>query len=150
MTDFDEGNVFEVLLVEDNPGDVRLTQMAFREANKTIRLHVAVDGVEAMEFLHNTGAFSEAPRPDLILLDLNLPRMHGSEVLAAIKGDNSLKTIPTVILTTSRADNDITESYQLQANCFLSKPIKIEPFESLVRSVNEIWLTNTKLPKPSR
>ena len=137
----------QVLLVEDSPGDVRLTQEAFREANVSIHLHVASDGVEAMEFLRKEKSHVDAPRPDLILLDLNLPRMDGREVLAHIKADDNLKTIPTVILTTSNAEADIVKSYQLQANCYLSKPVELEAFESLVKSINDFWLTKVKLPK---
>jgi CheY-like chemotaxis protein len=137
----------QVLLVEDSPGDVRLTQEAFREANKSILLHIAADGVEAMAFLKREGPHANAPRPDLILLDLNLPKMDGREVLAHIKGDDSLKTIPTVILTTSEAEADIVNSYQLRANCYLSKPVQLDAFESLVKSINDFWLTKAKLPQ---
>ena len=137
----------EVLLVEDSPGDVRLTQEAFREANPAIHLHVTTDGVEAMAFLNRQGIHAQAPRPDLILLDLNLPKMDGREVLAHIKDDPGLKTIPTVILTTSDAEADIVKSYQLQANCYLSKPVQLDAFESLVRSINDFWLTKVKLPR---
>jgi chemotaxis family two-component system response regulator Rcp1 len=137
----------EVLLVEDSPGDVRLTQEAFRDANQAIRLHVATDGVEAMNFLKRVGIHAQSPRPDLILLDLNLPKMDGREVLAHIKEDASLKTIPTVILTTSDAEADIVKSYQLQANCYLSKPVQLDAFESLVGSINDFWLTKVKLPQ---
>jgi len=137
----------EVLLVEDSPGDVRLTQEAFRDANPSIRLHVATDGVEAMTFLRREGIHANAPRPDLILLDLNLPKMDGREVLAHIKEDDNLKTIPTVILTTSDAEADIVKSYQLQANCYLSKPVQLDVFESLVGSINDFWLTKVKLPQ---
>jgi CheY-like chemotaxis protein len=136
-----------VLLVEDSPGDVRLTQEAFREANGNIRLHVAADGVEAMAFLRRQGAHDASPRPDLILLDLNLPRMDGRAVLMHIKEDDDLKTIPTVILTTSDAEVDIVKSYQLQANCYLSKPVQLDAFESLVKSINDFWLTKVKLPQ---
>src|ERR1700738_2228272 len=142
-----DGMPIEVLLVEDSPGDVRLTQEAFRDANRSIHLHVASDGVEAMEFLRREGAHVLAPRPDLILLDLNLPRMDGREVLAQIKEDDRLKTIPTVILTTSEAEADIVKSYQLQANCYLSKPVQLDAFESLVGSINDFWLTKVKLPQ---
>jgi CheY-like chemotaxis protein len=135
----------EVLLVEDSPGDVRLTQEAFRESN--VQLHVASDGVEAMAFLRHLGVHERAPRPDLILLDLNLPKMDGREVLAQIKADRSLKTIPTVILTTSESEADIVKSYQLQANCYLSKPVQLDAFESLVGSINDFWLTRVKLPR---
>ena len=137
----------EVLLVEDSPGDVRLTQEAFRDANMDIRLHVAYDGVEAMSFLRQEDAHAEAPRPDFILLDLNLPRMDGREVLAQIKADERLRTIPTVILTTSDSEADIVKSYQLQANCYLSKPVQLEAFEGLVKSINDFWLTRVKLPQ---
>ena len=137
----------QVLLVEDSPGDVRLTQEAFHEANKEIHLHVASDGVEAMAFLRQQGLHAHAPRPELILLDLNLPKMDGREVLALIKEDLNLKTIPTVILTTSEAEADIVKSYQLQANCYLSKPVQLDAFEALVKSINDFWLTKVKLPQ---
>jgi len=136
----------QVLLVEDSPGDVRLTQEAFRESDIEICLHVAVDGVEAMEFLRHEGAYADAPRPDLILLDLNLPKMDGREVLARIKEDDRLKTIPTVILTTSEAEVDIVTSYELLANCYLSKPVQLDAFESLVKSISNFWFTKVKLP----
>jgi CheY-like chemotaxis protein len=145
----------EILLVEDSPGDVRLTLEAFREANRSIRLHVVSDGMEAMEFLRQEGTQLHAPRPDIILLDLNLPRLDGREVLALIKADQNLKTIPTVILTTSEAEADILQSYQLQANCYLSKPVQFDAFENLVNSINDFWLRRVKLPqqlqsKPTR
>jgi CheY-like chemotaxis protein len=137
----------EVLLVEDSPGDVRLTKEAFRSANPSIHLHVATDGVEAMAFLRHEAPHGQAPRPDLILLDLNLPKMDGREVLAHIKKDESLKGIPTVILTTSDAEVDIVKSYQLQANCYLNKPVQLDAFEALVKNINEFWLRDAKLPK---
>ena len=140
----------EVLLVEDSPGDVRLTKEAFREANMEIHLHVASDGFEAMAFLRHEGAHIHAPRPDLILLDLNLPRMDGRQVLAQIKEDDNLKTIPTVILTTSESEADIVTSYQLQANCYLTKPVQLDAFENLVKSINDFWLTKVKLPQHKR
>ena len=140
----------EVLLVEDSPGDVRLTREALREANASIHLHVVADGVEAMAFLRREGAQGAAPRPDLILLDLNLPKMDGRQVLAQIKADDSLKTIPTIILTTSEAEADILKSYQLRANCYLSKPVQLDAFESLVKSVNDFWLIRAKLPQQGR
>src|ERR1700689_5282419 len=136
-----------LLLVEDSPGDVRLTQEAFRDANQAVRLHVAWDGAEAMAFLNRQGANLNAPRPDLILLDLNLPKMDGREVLAQIKEDENLKTIPTVILTTSEAEADILTSYKLQANCYLSKPVQLDEFEAIVRSINDFWLTKVRLPQ---
>jgi two-component system, chemotaxis family, response regulator Rcp1 len=142
-----EHTPIEVLLVEDSPGDVRLTREAFREADPSIHLHVVCDGVEAMAFLRREQAHSDAPRPDIILLDLNLPKMDGREVLARIKQDDSLKTIPAIILTTSGAEADVVKSYQLHANCYLLKPVQLEAFESLVKSINEFWLTKVKLPQ---
>ncbi len=136
----------QVLLVEDSPGDVRLTQEAFREARRSVQVHVASDGLEAMAFLRRDGTYTNAPRPDLILLDLNLPKMDGREVLARIKGDDRFKTIPTVILTTSESEVDIMQSYQLQANCYLSKPVQLESFERLISSINDFWLTMARLP----
>ncbi len=141
-----KGVPVQVLLIEDSPGDVRLTREAFRAANTSISLHVVSDGVEAMAFLRQEGIHAKAPRPDLILLDLNLPKMDGREVLARIKDDDLLKTIPTVILTTSDAEVDIAKSYQLQANCYLNKPVQLEAFENLVKSINDFWLTEVKLP----
>jgi len=137
----------QVLLVEDSPGDVRLTREAFRDINAAVQLHVVSDGVEAMAFLRHQGAYLNAPRPDLTLLDLNLPRMDGREVLAHIKADDALKTIPTVVLTTSDAEADVAKSYQLQANCYLTKPAQFDEFSSLLRSVNDFWLTRVKLPQ---
>ena len=140
----------DVLLVEDSPGDVRLTQEAFRDASEPIHLHVVCDGVEAMTFLRQEGAHAHVPRPDLILLDLNLPKLDGREVLALIKQDDSLKMIPTVILTTSEAEADIVKSYQLQANCYLSKPVQLDAFEALVKSINDFWITKARLPQKTR
>jgi len=143
----ENGMPLEVLLVEDSPGDVRLTQEVFREADQSIHLHVATDGIEAMAFLRREAPYLHAPRPDIILLDLNLPKMDGREVLAHIKEDESLKTIPTVILTTSNTEADIVKGYQLQANCYLSKPVRLDEFENLVKSINAFWLTKAKLPQ---
>jgi len=137
----------EVLLVEDSPGDVRLTQEAFREYSRPVRLHLAADGIEAMAFLRHEGIYANAPRPDLILLDLNLPKLDGREVLALIKRDQDLKIIPTIILTTSDDEADVMISYQLQANCYLRKPAQWDAFDSLVRSINAFWLTKAKLPQ---
>ena len=131
-------------MVEDSPGDVRLTQEVFRHASNSVNLHVATDGMEAMTFLKQEAPHAQAPRPDIILLDLNLPRMDGREVLAKIKQDASLKMIPTIILTTSDAEADISKSYQLQANCYLSKPVGLEAFERVVKSIDEFWLTQVK------
>jgi len=136
-----------ILLVEDSPGDVRLTREAFRGADDSIEIHVAVDGVDAMNFLRRQDNYAEALRPDLILLDLNLPRMDGREVLSRIKGDESLKRIPTVVLTTSAAEVDIVGSYRLQANVYLTKPVKFDDFEELVRSIRYFWLTLAHLPQ---
>jgi chemotaxis family two-component system response regulator Rcp1 len=140
----------EVLLVEDSSGDVRLTQEAFRDANRSIHLHVVSDGVEAMAFLRREEPHTDALRPDLILLDLNLPKMDGREVLALIKQDEGLKTIPTIILTTSEAEADIVKCYQLQANCYLAKPVRFDEFVNLVRIINDFWLTKAKLPQQIR
>jgi len=137
----------QVLLVEDSPGDVRLTQEVFREANSSVQLHVATDGVEAMEFLRKEGRYTDAPRPDFILLDLNIPRLAGREVLAQIKQDPFLKSIPTIVLTTSDAEADIVRSYELQANCYLSKPVRLEDFEVVVHSINDFWIKKVKLPQ---
>jgi chemotaxis family two-component system response regulator Rcp1 len=132
----------DVLLVEDNPGDVRLTREAFRAADKDINLHVACDGVEAMAFLKKQGNHSDAPRPALVLLDLNLPRMDGREVLARIKLDDDLRAIPTVILSASDTRTDIDSTYQLQANCYLTKPVQLDDLDRMVRCINDFWLSN--------
>jgi len=142
----DKETSVEVLLVEDSPGDVRLTREAFRDTNPAIRLHVANDGVEALAFLRQEGSNADAPRPALILLDLNMPRMDGRQLLAYIKEDEILKTIPTVILTTSEAESDIVKSYQLRANCYLNKPVQLDAFENLVKSINDFWLATATLP----
>jgi chemotaxis family two-component system response regulator Rcp1 len=134
-----------VLLVEDSVGDVRLTREAFRDAGGAIALHVAWDGVEAMQFLKREGNYALAPRPDLILLDLNLPRMDGSEVLAQIKQNEDLKLIPTVILTTSDDEIDILASYRLSANGYLTKPVQLAAFEILVKSISDFW-SKVKMP----
>jgi chemotaxis family two-component system response regulator Rcp1 len=136
----------EVLLVEDSPGDVRLTQEAFKDAKVHINLHVAPDGAKAMIFLRREGEHSNAPRPDLILLDLNLPKKDGREVLAEIKGDPALMSIPVVILTTSSSDADILRSYQLHANCYITKPVGLEGFLTVVKSIDNFWLSVVNLP----
>ena len=136
-----------VLLVEDSLGDVRLTLEAFQDTNKSVKVQVAADGVAAMAYLRREGQYSKAPRPDFILLDLNLPMMSGREVLAQIKADQSLKSIPTVILTTSAAQEDIADCYRLQANSYACKPVGFELFEKLVQSINNFWLTNAMLPE---
>jgi chemotaxis family two-component system response regulator Rcp1 len=136
----------QVLLVEDSPGDVRLTREAFREAKVRINLHVASDGAEAMAFLGHEGKHVNAPRPDLILLDLNLPKKDGREVLADIKGNSSLKTIPVVILTTSESEADILKSYMLHANCYITKPVSLAGFLKVVKSIDNFWLSVVKFP----
>jgi len=142
----EEERSIEVLLVEDNPGDVRLAREAFRDVNRSIQVHLASDGVQALEFLRRQGGHLHAPRPDLILLDLNLPKMNGREVLAKIKSDDSLKMIPTIVLSSSETDADVLISYQLQANCYLRKPAQWDAFDSIVMSINTFWLTKAKLP----
>jgi two-component system, chemotaxis family, response regulator Rcp1 len=141
-----KGANVEVLLIEDSPGDIRLTQEALRDANERIHLHVATDGVAAMAFLRREGEHHGAPRPDFILLDLNLPKMDGREVLAHIKEDENLKAIPTIILTTSDAEADILKGYKFQANCYLNKPVQLDEFENVVKSIENFWLKRVKLP----
>lgn len=136
----------EILLVEDNPGDVRLTREGLKEAKVRNNLHVAQDGVAAMAFLRQEGKYAGAPRPDLILLDLNLPKKDGRQVLAEIKQDPNLKRIPVVILTSSQAERDIISTYDLHANCYISKPVSLEQFIIVVRAVEDFWLTIVKLP----
>jgi two-component system, chemotaxis family, response regulator Rcp1 len=136
----------DVLLVEDSPGDVRLTREALKDAKVQISLHVASDGAEAIAFLMREGKHAHAPRPDLILLDLNLPRKDGREVLKEIKEHASLKSIPVVILTTSESEADILRSYQLHANCYISKPVDLEGFLKVVQSIDSFWLSVVKLP----
>jgi CheY-like chemotaxis protein len=136
----------EVLLVEDNPGDVRLTREALKEGKVHNNLHVAPDGVEALAFLRREGRYADAVRPDLILLDLNLPRKGGREVLEEVKGDPSLRHIPVVILTSSQAEQDIARAYDLHANCYISKPVDLDQFITVVRSIEDFWFTVVKLP----
>jgi len=143
------GRPIEILLVEDNPGDVRLTVEGLNEGKVRNNLHVARDGVEALAFLRRQAQFADAVRPDLILLDLNLPRKDGREVLAEIKSDADLKTIPVVVLTTSRAEQDVLNSYQLQANCYITKPVDLEQFITVVKSIEDFWLTIVTLPRQS-
>lgn len=136
----------EILLVEDNPGDVVLTQEALREGKIRNRLSIAKDGVEAIAFLRKEGEFANAPRPDLILLDLNMPRKNGSEVLMEVKADPDLKTIPVVILTTSDAEQDVLKAYQLSANCYITKPVEFDRFVKVVQTIDEFWLSIVQLP----
>lgn len=136
----------EILLVEDNPGDVRLTKEALKEGKVYSNLHWAKDGVEALEFLRHQGKFAGVPRPDIILLDLNLPKKDGREVLSEIKNDENLKRIPVVILTTSKAEEDVLRSYQLHANCYVTKPVDLEKFIVVVQSIDMFWLSVVTLP----
>jgi len=140
------GKPVEILLVEDNPGDVRLTQEAFKDGKMLNKLHVVEDGMEALAFLKREGKYTDVPRPELILLDLNLPRKDGRDVLAEIKADRDLKRIPVVILTTSRSEEDILRSYDLNANCYITKPLEFDKFIEIVKSIEDFWLTIVKLP----
>lgn len=140
----------EILLVEDDPGDIRLTREALADGKFRNKLHVATDGVEAMAFLRQQDRFSQAPRPDLILLDLNLPGMDGREVLAEVHADDDLKVIPVVVLTTSREDRDVLESYRLHANCYITKPVDLDQFIDAVRAIEDFWLSVVKLPPVHR
>jgi len=140
------GQAIEILLVEDNPGDVELTEEALNGAKVRNRLHVVTDGVEAMAFLRREGKYADAPTPDLILLDLNLPRKDGREVLAEIKADPHLGRIPVVVLTTSEAERDVLQTYELHANCFVTKPVDLHQFLEVVKSIEGFWLTVVKLP----
>jgi chemotaxis family two-component system response regulator Rcp1 len=136
----------DILLVEDNPGDVRLTLEALRDSKMSNNMNVVEDGAEAMAFLRQEGEYANAPRPDVILLDLNLPKKDGREVLAEIKTDENLRCIPVVVLTTSQAEEDILRTYNLQANCYVTKPLDLDQFIKVVRSIEEFWLTIVKLP----
>jgi len=141
-----QGRPIEILLVEDNQGDVRLTQEALKEGKVRNKLHIARDGVEAMAFLRRQELGADTPRPDLILLDLNLPRKDGREVLAEIKADPDLRRIPVVVLTTSQAEEDIVKSYDLHANCYVTKPVDLDRFIHVVKSVEDFWLEIVRLP----
>lgn len=136
----------EIFLIEDNPGDVRLTIEALKECKILNNLHVAVDGIEAMSYLNKEGKFKDEPRPDLIILDLNLPKKDGREVLGEIKEDELLKKIPVVILTTSEAEQDILRSYELHANCYITKPVNMDQFIKVVKSVSDFWFSIVLLP----
>jgi chemotaxis family two-component system response regulator Rcp1 len=140
------GRPIEILLVEDNPGDVRLTQEALKDAKVLNKVYVVRDGVETMAFLRQQGKYADAVRPDLILLDLNLPKKDGREVLAEIKEDTDLKRIPVVVLTVSKAEEDIIKSYELHANCYITKPVDLDRFLEVVKAVEDFWLTVVKLP----
>ncbi|MBM4446486.1 MAG: response regulator [Chloroflexi bacterium] len=140
------GKPIEILLVEDNPGDVRLTQEALKDGKVLNSLHVVNDGVEAMAFLRREGKYVDAARPDLILLDLNLPKKDGREVLAEIKEDHALRRIPVVILTVSKTEEDIIKTYDLHANCYITKPLDLDRFIEVVRAIEDFWLAIVKLP----
>ena len=146
MTRIEEETTMDILLIEDNGGDVRLMQEAFKQSKVQCQLSVVGDGVETMAFLKHEGAYEKAPRPDLILLDLNLPRKDGREVLAEIKRDEMLKRIPVVVLTTSKAEQDVMISYNLHANCYITKPTGFEQLVEVVKGIKEFWLQRVKLP----
>ena len=140
------GSAVEILLVEDNPGDVRLTKEAFREGRIENNLHVVTDGVEALDFLHRRGDHADAPRPDIVLLDLNLPRKNGDDVLAEIKADEDLQSIPVIVLTSSSAEEDVARSYELHANAYLTKPVDPNAFIDTIQSFEQFWFSIVKLP----
>ena len=140
------GEFIEILLVEDNPGDIRLTLEAFKDSKVCNNMHVVQDGVEALAFLRQEGDYANKPRPDVILLDLNLPKKDGREVLAEIKQDPALKRIPVVILTTSDAEQDVVKTYNLHANCYITKPVDLERFMTVVKSIETFWFSVVKLP----
>jgi CheY-like chemotaxis protein len=137
----------EILLVEDNPGDVRLTQEVLNDGKVRNNMSVVKDGMDAVSFLQQTGEYADAPRPDIVLLDLNLPKKDGREVLAEIKADSDLKNIPVVVLTTSGAEQDIVKAYDLHANCYITKPVDLDQFIRVIRSIEDFWLTIVKLPR---
>jgi len=139
----------DILLVEDNPGDARLAAEAFKEGTVPTRLHVVQDGIEAMAFLRREGSYAQATRPDLVLLDLNLPRKDGREVLAEIKEDPDLRRIPVIVLTTSQAESDVAQSYELHANCYIVKPVDFDRFIDVVKGIEDFWCSLVKLP-PAR
>ena len=146
MTGEKAGRPIEILLVEDNPGDARLVKEALKDGKVLNELHVVSDGVEALDFLRRRGRYADAVRPDLILLDLNLPKKSGHEVLAEIKDDPDLKRIPVVVLTVSKAEEDIMITYNLHGNCFITKPIDFDQFVNVVKAIEDFWLTIVKLP----
>lgn len=146
MSDGPKCGPIEILLVEDNPGDVRLTIEALKEGKVANKIYVAADGIEALAFLRREGKYENAPKPDLILLDLNLPKKNGREVLAEIKMDSRLKRIPVVILTSSQAEKDIVTTYNLHANCYITKPVDFGQFIDVVKSIENFWFTIVKLP----
>ena len=140
----------EILLVEDNPGDIRLIEEVLKEGKMRINMYVARDGVEAMASLRKKEKYADLPRPDLILLDLNLPKKDGREVLEEIKMDQKLKLIPVVVLTTSKAEQDVLKSYDLHANCYITKPVDLDQFINVIKSIEDFWLTIVKLPQSGK
>jgi len=146
VTSYPPSSAVEILLVEDNPGDVRLTREALREGKVRNNLNVVDDGVKALAFLRREGEYAAAPRPDLVLLDLNLPRMGGREVLEAIKANPELRSIPVVVLTSSQAEQDIARAYELRANCYVTKPVDLDQFIAVVKSIEDFWFTIVRLP----
>jgi CheY-like chemotaxis protein len=138
--------IIDILLVEDNSGDARLAKEALKEGKVKNQLHIATDGVEATDFLFKRNDYKDAPRPDLIILDLNIPKKHGHEVLAEVKADEDLKRIPVIILTTSKAEEDILKTYNLHANCYITKPLDFDKFMEVIKSIGDFWLTIVKLP----
>ena len=147
MTNALDNRPIDILMIEDNPGDARLTQEALKESKVLNRLYHAKDGVEALSFVRQEGPFADVPRPDIILLDLNLPKKDGREVLAELKADPQLKTIPVVVLTTSKAEQDIVRSYELHANCYITKPVDLDKFIDIVQGLEDFWLSIVRLPK---
>ena len=146
MFDSDYNSELEILLVEDNPGDIRLTQEAFKESGINYKLHVATDGIEALNFLYQKDEYVDAPIPSIIILDLNLPKRDGREVLKSIKTNKVLKKIPVVILTTSKSEEDIFHTYDLHANCYITKPVDLDQFITVIQSIKHFWLSVVKLP----
>ncbi len=142
----DNQSSITILLIEDNPGDVRLTQEAFKEGRKNVNLDVVMDGVEAINYLYKKGEYQNKKSPDLILLDLNLPKMDGREVLEKVKSDDNLRRIPIIVLTTSDADQDILKSYNLHVNCYLNKPVDFDKFFDIIQKIEDFWLTTAILP----
>jgi len=138
--------IIDILLVEDNPGDARLAKEALKEGKVKNQLHIVNDGMAATDFLFKRNDYKDAPRPDLIILDLNIPKKHGHEVLAEVKADEDLKRIPVIILTTSKAEEDILKTYNLHANCYITKPLDLNKFFEVVKSIEDFWLTIVKLP----
>lgn len=146
MDTTERSRVISILLVEDNPGDVRLTKEALKEGKVLNNLNVAVDGIDALEYLRREGKYADAAKPDLILLDLNMPRKDGREVLAEVKADPELRSIPIVVLTTSKAEEDVFKTYNLHANCYITKPVDLDQFIKVIKSINSFWLEIVLLP----